>query len=149
MKLKPLRTKSKKAPTFKEDIEKEEKNPTFWSLNTTKKVIQEHMERDERKIQNRDSKKKLISEEKWSEGTNWNDLVKEGAERENVFMAKGEKEEKEREAMADKALQIMVPGTEVLEPVIPPQPLPSGFHKRTFGPKQSGPIFDELLNTNI
>ena len=29
MKLKPLRTKSKKAPTFKEDTEKEEKNPTF------------------------------------------------------------------------------------------------------------------------
>ena len=142
MKLKPLRTKSKKAPTFKEDTEKEEKNPTFWSLNTTKKVIQKHMERDERKIQNRDSKKKLISEEKWSEGTNWNDLVKEGAETERVFIAKAEKE---REAMADKALQIMVPGTEVIEPVIPPQPLPAGFHKRTYGPKQGGPIFDELL----
>ena len=98
------------------------------------------MERDERKIQNRDSKKKLISEEKWGEGTNWNELVKGGAERENVFMAKGEKEEKEREAMADKALQIMVPGTEVLEPVITHQPLPSGFHKRTFGPKQGGPM---------
>ena len=63
-------------------------------------------------------------------------------------MAKGEKEEKEREAMADKALQIMVPGTEVLEPVISPQPLPSGFHKRTFGPKQGGPIFHELLKTS-
>ena len=73
MMLKPLRTKSKEAPTFKEDTKKEEKNPTFWNLNTTKKVIQEHMERDERKIQSRDSKKKLISEEKWSEGTNWND----------------------------------------------------------------------------
>ena len=83
-----------------------------------------------------------------SEGTNWNDLVKEGAERENVFMAKGEKEEKEREAMAEKVLQIMVPGTEVLEPVISPQPLPSGFHKRTFGPKHGGPIFDELLKTS-
>ena len=47
--------------------------------------------------------------------------------------------------MTDKMLYIMVPGTEVLEPVIPPQPLPLGFHKRTFGPKQGGPIFDELL----
>ena len=50
MKLKPLRTKSKKASTIKEDIEKEEKNPTFWNLNTTKKVIQKHLEREERKI---------------------------------------------------------------------------------------------------
>ena len=147
MKLKPLRTKSKKAPTFKEDIEKEEKNPTFWSLNTTKKVIQEHIERDERKIQNKDSKKKQISEEKWSEGTNWNDIVKKGAKREIVFIEKGEKEQNKREAMADKALQIMVPGTKVIEPVIPPQPLPASFHKKTYGPKKGGPISDELLKT--
>merc|ERR1712030_242240 len=107
---------------------------TFWNLNTTTKVIQEYMEREERKIQSRDSKRKLISEEKWSEGTNWNDLVQEGAEGHTVFMAKGEKEEKEREATADKALQIMVPGTEVLKPVIPSQPLPTGFHRKTYGP---------------
>ena len=94
MKLKPLCTKSKKAPTFKEDIEKNERNPTFWNLNTTKEVIQEHMERDERKIQSRDSKRKVISEEKWSEGNNWNDIVKEGADRENIFLIKREKEEK-------------------------------------------------------
>ena len=70
MRLKPLRTKSKEAPTIKEDTKMKEKNPDFWNLDTTKKVIQEHMERDERKIQDRDPKRKLISEEKWSEGTN-------------------------------------------------------------------------------
>ena len=36
----------------------------------------------------------------------------------------------------------------MLEPVITTQPLPPGFHKRTFGPKQGGPIFDELLRTS-
>ena len=76
MKLKPLRTKSKKAPIFKEDSEKNERDPTFWNLNIAKKVIQEYMERDERKIQSRDPKRKVISEEKWSEGNNWNEIVK-------------------------------------------------------------------------
>ena len=42
----------------------------------------------------------------------------------------------------------MIPGTEVIEPVILPQPLPAGSHKRTYGPKQGGPIFDELLKTS-
>ena len=92
------------------------------------------MERDERKIQDRDPKRKSISEEKWSEGTNWRDLVKEGAEREKVFITKREEEEKEREVMADKALQIMVPGTEAIKPAIPSQSLPTGFHRKTFGP---------------
>ena len=50
MKFKPLRTKSKKAPIFKDDSEKKERDPTFWNLNKTKEVIQEYMERDERKI---------------------------------------------------------------------------------------------------
>ena len=64
MMLKPLRTKSKEAPTIKEETKKEEKNPTFLNLSTTKKVIQEQMQKDKRKIQSRDSKRKLISEDK-------------------------------------------------------------------------------------
>ena len=48
----------------------------------------------------------------------------------------------------DKALRIMVPGTEVIKPVIPPSPLPTGFLKKTYGPKQGGPIFEELLKTS-
>ena len=86
MNLKPLRTKSKKAPTFKDDSGKKEKDPTFWNLNKTKEVIQEYMERDERKIRGRDPKRKGISEEKCSEGNNWNEIVKEGEEREKVFL---------------------------------------------------------------
>ena len=38
----------------------------------------------------------------------------------------------------------MVPGTEVIKPVVPPSPLPAGFFKES-GPKQGGPIFEELL----
>ena len=48
----------------------------------------------------------------------------------------------------DKALRIMVPGTEVIKPVVPPSPLPAGFLKKVYGPKQGGPIFEELLRTS-
>ena len=67
-------------------------------MNKTKEVIQEYMERDERKIRGRDPKRKVISEEKWSEGNNRNEIVKEGEERENVFLLQRENEEKERDA---------------------------------------------------
>ena len=87
MRLKPLRTRSKKAPTFKDDDERKEKNPNFWNLDKTKDVIQEYMEKDERKIRGRDPKRKVISEEKWSEGGNWNEIIKEGEDRENFFTA--------------------------------------------------------------
>merc|ERR1712208_100230 len=42
MKLKPLRTRSKRAPNFKDDSDKKEKNPNFWNLDKTKDVIQEY-----------------------------------------------------------------------------------------------------------
>ena len=69
----------------------------------------------------------MISEEKWSEGTNWSDLVREGAEREQVCLI--EEERKVQEEMIDtyKAMRIMVPGTEIIKPVVPPSPLPAGF----------------------
>ena len=106
------------------------------------------MQKDERKIQDRNPKRQLISEEKWSEGTNWNDLVQEGAERELVYLAEEERKVKERESETDKALRIMVQGTEVIQPIIPPSPLPTCLCKKTYGPKQGGPIFEELLKTS-
>ena len=48
----------------------------------------------------------------------------------------------------DKALRIMVPGTEMIKPAIPPSPLPTGLLKKTYGPKQGGPIFEELSKTS-
>ena len=40
-----------------------------------------------------------------------------------------EEERKIQEEMVDtdKAMRIMVPGTEIIKPVVPPSPLPAGF----------------------
>ena len=65
MKLKPFRVRSKEAPIIKEKVRKEEKNPTLLNLNKTKEMIQKEMQKDERKIQDRNPKRKLISEEKY------------------------------------------------------------------------------------
>ena len=148
MRLRPLRTRSKKAPIIKDNSGKKENNSNFWDLNTTKEVIQKCLEKDEREIKTRDPKRKVISEEKWGEGENWKEIVKEGEEREKILLLQKENEGKVEEAMSDKMLPIMVPGTEPLEPVVTTQSLPPGFHKRTFGPKQGGPIFNELLRTS-
>ena len=69
------------------------------------------MLKDERKMQDRNPLKKLISEEKWSEGTNWSDLVQEGAEREQVCLMEEERKVQEEIIDTEKALRIMVPGT--------------------------------------
>ena len=84
MNLQPLRTKSKEAPRMRERRKSEENNQPLLGLEETKEMIQKQMMKDERKIKTRNSKKQLISEEKWSEGTNWSDLVREGEEREQV-----------------------------------------------------------------
>ena len=39
----------------------------------------------------------------------------------------------------DKAMRIMVPGTEVIKPAVPSSPLPAGFIKRIYGPKARRP----------
>ena len=62
------------------------------------------MQKDERKIQDRNPKRKLISEEKWGEGSNWNDLVREGAEKEQVCLIEEERKVKEGMTETDKAL---------------------------------------------
>ena len=63
MKLKPLRVRSKEAPIIKEKVSKEEKNPTLLNLDKTKEMIQQEMQKGERKIQDRNPKRKLISED--------------------------------------------------------------------------------------
>ena len=104
MSLKPLRVKSKEAPIIREKEKKEEKNQTLLSLSKTKEIIHEQMLKDERKMQDRNPKKKLIFEEKWSEGTNWSDLVREGAEREQVCLMEEERKVQEGITDTNKAL---------------------------------------------
>ena len=83
----------------------------------------------------------MISEEKWSEGTNWSDLVREGEEREQVCLIEEESRIQEEMVNTDKAMRIMVPGTEAIKPAVQLSPLPAGLIKRIYGPRQGGQIF--------
>ena len=47
----------------------------------------------------------------------------------------------------DKALRIIVPGTEPIKPTVQPSPPPTGFVKRTYGPREGGKTFEVLLKT--
>ena len=90
MNLQPLRTKSKEAPRMKERRKSEKNDQPLMGLEETKEMIQKQLMKDERKIKTRNSKKQLILEEKWSQGTNWGDLVCEGEKREQVCLKEEE-----------------------------------------------------------
>ena len=78
MNLKPLRTQSKKTPRVRgRPPNVREGCPTI-SLEDTKRIIGDNLLRDERKIKYRNPKRHIISEEKWGEGTTWNDILQEG-----------------------------------------------------------------------
>ena len=62
MNLQPLRTKSKDAPRITEKKKIEEDNQPLLGLKETREIIHNQMMKDERKIQNRNPKKQLISE---------------------------------------------------------------------------------------
>ena len=48
----------------------------------------------------------------------------------------------------DKAMRIMVPGTEAIKPTVQPSPPTAGFVKKTYGPREGGKVFEELLKTS-
>ena len=52
------------------------------SLKDTKKIIDDNLQRDERNLKHRNPKRHVLSEEKWGEGSTWNDILCEGKERE-------------------------------------------------------------------
>ena len=82
MNLKPMRTKSKKTPKIRvKPLSSIERAPVM-SLKDTKKIIDENLQLDERNIKLRSPKRHLLSEEKWGEGSTWNDIICEGKERE-------------------------------------------------------------------
>ena len=70
MNLQPLRTKSKEAPKLKERKRTKRNDQPLLGLDETKEMQQKQLMEDERKIKTRNAKKQLISEEKWSQGTN-------------------------------------------------------------------------------
>ena len=81
MKLKPMRTRSKRAPKIKGKNLNTDSNQPLISLEETKEMIREKLLLDERKIRIRNPKKHVVSEEKWLEGTNWSDIIQEGEKR--------------------------------------------------------------------
>ena len=70
MNLQPLRTKSKEVPKLKERKRTNRNYQPLLGLYETKEMIQKQLMEDKTKIKTRNPKKQLISEEKWSQGTN-------------------------------------------------------------------------------
>ena len=109
MNLKPLRTQSKRTPKVRgRPPNVREGCPTI-SLEDTKKIIGDNLLRDERKIKYRNPKRHVLSEEKWGEGTTWNDILQEGKERENE--ATLEKIKSKDKIKVDKDMALQIPGT--------------------------------------
>ena len=71
-----------------------------------------------------------------------------GARGEQVCLGEEESRIQEEMVNTDKAMRIMVPGTEAIKPAVQSSPLPAGFIKRIYGPRQVGQIFEELLKTS-
>ena len=66
MQLKPLRTKNKKTPRMIGKSLDINVNQPIISLEETKRIINDNLLRDERKIKIRNQKRHIISEEKWA-----------------------------------------------------------------------------------
>ena len=82
MNIKHLRTQSKRTPRVKGKPPDVKEVCPIISLEETKKLIGDNLLRDERKIKGRNPKRHVVSEEKWGEGTTWNDILQEGREKE-------------------------------------------------------------------
>ena len=147
MNLQPLRTKSKEVPKLKERKRTKRNDQPLLGLYETKEMIQKQLMEDKTKIKTRNPKKQLISEEKWSQGTNWADLVREGQKREQESLIEEESKLQAEVVDVDKAMRIMVPGTKPITPTVHPSPDPAGFVKRSYGPREGGETFDVLLET--
>ena len=85
MNLKPMRTKSKKTPKIRVNPLSGIERVPVMSLKDTKKIIDDNLQLDERNLKLRSPKRHLLSEEKWGEGSTWNDIICEGKEREKKW----------------------------------------------------------------
>ena len=77
-----MKTKSKK--THKPRVvplRNMDKDPVL-SLTATKEIIEENLRMDERNVKLRNPKRHPLSEEKWGEGTTWDEIIREGKDRE-------------------------------------------------------------------
>ena len=75
MNLGPMKTKSKKIHKPRVTPWKNMDKDPVLSLKATKEIIEENLKLDERNLKLRSPKRHLLSEEKWGEGSTWDDIV--------------------------------------------------------------------------
>ena len=131
-----MRTQSKKTPRIKGKPPDVNEVCPIISLEETKKLIGDNLLRDERKIKCRNPKRHVVSEEKWGEGTTWNDILQEGREREKEMTL--EERKAKGEQSYDKAMVLQIPGTKPLKPIIKPKPPPKGYIRELVEPSEVG-----------
>ena len=146
MNLGPMKTKSKK--THKPRViplKNMDKDPVL-SLKATKEIIEENLKIDERNVKLRNPKRHLLSEEKWGEGTTWDEIISEGKDREKELAL--QTLEPEKATKSDKAMILQVPGSEPSEPIVKEKPPPIGYVRRLVEPNGGGELFDSILEAS-
>ena len=108
MNLRLMRTKSKVAPQLRESKHLNETNHPLIALEETKEILRKKLQEDERKIKDRNPKKQMVSEEKWSEGTSWMEIIREGERREKEAEVEEEGKPQPEVLNVDKAMLLMV-----------------------------------------
>ena len=116
------------------------------SLKDTKKIIEDNLLCDERNLKHRNPKRHVLSEEKWGEGSTWNDILREGKEREKETTL--EKMKSKIGSRFDKAMALQIPGTKPLEPIVKKKPPPAGYVRKSVEPNGGGELFETLLTTS-
>ena len=104
--------KPRKAPSKDKD-----KGPLL-SLSATKEVIEQILRMDERNVKLRSPKRHPLSEESWGEWTTWEEILKEGKDREYELTLQRPEPEK--------AMILQVPGSKPSKPIVKTKPPPVG-----------------------
>ena len=123
-----MKTKSKKTHKPRvTPLKSMDKDPVL-SLKATKEIIEENLKLDERNLKLRSPKRHLLSEEKWGEGSTWDDIISEGKDRVRELALKTPSPK--NVTKSDKAMTLQVPGSEPSEPIVKEKPPPISYVRR-------------------
>ena len=101
------------------------------SLEDAQEILKETLEADERNIKSRNPKKNVFSQQKWENTGRWEQILQEGAVR--------------HENYEEQVRMLYTPDTEPAGNI--ETELPAGMVRVTYGPKEGGVMFRELINT--
>ena len=118
MNLGPMKMKNKIMHKPRIAPSKDKDKSPLLSLSATKEVIEQNLRMDERNVKLRNPKRHPLSEEKWGEGTTWEEIIKEGKDREKELTLKRPEPEK--------AMILQVPGSKPSKPIVKKKPPPVG-----------------------